>query len=200
MIDNGDPPLSTPGGAPPATNQQRRRRPVIFIREMDIDDLAAVFHLGERLFTADVPNLYRTWDQFEVTSLFQTESELCLVAEDEESGRMVGFALGTTIEKSRSAWKYGHLIWLGVEPQVQRFGVGERLFHHLLERMEDTGVRMLLVDTQADNLSALRFFRKMGFGSPSQHIYLSLNLSQARKQNGGRLGRSRHGGPREPSK
>jgi hypothetical protein len=48
------------------------------------------------------------------------------------------------------------------------------------------GVRMLIVDTEAENLSALRFFRKMGFGSPQQHIYLSLNLAaeqlQARKR------------------
>jgi hypothetical protein len=48
------------------------------------------------------------------------------------------------------------------------------------------GVRMLIVDTEAENLSALRFFRKMGFGSPQQHIYLSLNLAaeklQARKK------------------
>lgn len=32
----------------------------IKIREMDIDDLAPVFHLGEKLFKADeTPNLYR---------------------------------------------------------------------------------------------------------------------------------------------
>jgi ribosomal protein S18 acetylase RimI-like enzyme len=33
------------------------------------------------------------------------------------------------------------------------------------------------VDTEADNLQALRFFRKLGFGKPQEHIYLSLNLS-----------------------
>jgi hypothetical protein len=36
---------------------------------------------------------------------------------------------------------------------------------------------MLLVDTEADNLAALHFFRKMGFGSPEEHIYLTLNLA-----------------------
>ena len=38
---------------------------------------------------------------------------------------------------------------------------------------------MLLVDTEADNLSALRFFEKMGFEKPKKHIYLSLNLDSA---------------------
>ena len=41
---------------------RRRKKPEISIREMTIDDLAEVFHLGERVFTASqVPNLYRTW-------------------------------------------------------------------------------------------------------------------------------------------
>jgi hypothetical protein len=33
------------------------------------------------------------------------------------------------------------------------------------------------VDTEADNLPALEFFRKMGFGNPQEHIYLTLNMS-----------------------
>jgi len=166
---------------------KRSGRPSVYIREMDIDDLAAVFHLGEKLFTAEeVPNLYRTWDEYEVTGLFQTDPEFCLVAEDESMGLIVGFALGTTIEKSRSAWKYGHLIWLGVRPGYQRFGVGERLFNQLKGRMEEKGVRIILVDTEADNLGALKFFRGMGFAGPQEHIYLSLNLETQKKKNGER--------------
>ena len=39
----------------------------IDVREMEIDDLAPVFHLGETLFTSDLyPYIYRTWDQWEV--------------------------------------------------------------------------------------------------------------------------------------
>jgi ribosomal protein S18 acetylase RimI-like enzyme len=155
------------------------------IRQMDIDDVAQVFHLGERLFEAEsMPNLYRTWDEFEVIELFNGDTENCLVAEAGEE--IVGFALGTTVTKSRSAWKYGHLIWLGVHEGYQRFGVAERLFQRFRAVMLGQGVRMLIVDTEAENLSALRFFRKMGFGSPQQHIYLSLNLAaeklQARKK------------------
>ena len=35
-------------------------RPSVEIREMEIDDLPEVFHLGERVFTSEIPNLYRT--------------------------------------------------------------------------------------------------------------------------------------------
>lgn len=152
------------------------KKETVKVRQMDIDDVAPVFHLGERLFEAEsMPNLYRTWDEFEVIELFNGDTENCLVAEVGEE--IIGFALGTTVTKSRSAWKYGHLIWLGVHEHYQRYGVAEKLFHRFRAVMLDQGVRMLIVDTEAENLSALRFFRKMGFSNPQQHIYLSLNLA-----------------------
>lgn len=151
------------------------------IRTMELEDLPAVFHLGEQLFTADeVPNLHRTWDEYEVTDFFQDQSELCLVAE--QGDRLVGFALGTTIDKRRSAWKYGHLVWLGVEPELARTGIGDRLFRRLRHNMEEEGVRMIIVDTEADNEAGLAFFHELGFGHPREHVYLSLNLSQERQE------------------
>jgi len=154
----------------------KAKQPSFKVLEMEIDDLAEVFHLGEKLFKArSAPNLYRTWDEFEVTELFNSDTEFCLVAKLED--RIIGFALGTTIEKSHSAWKYGHLVWLGVEPAYQKMGVAERLFYRFKDIMLEEGVRMLLVDTEAENLPALSFFRKMGFGNPQQHIYLSVNLA-----------------------
>jgi ribosomal protein S18 acetylase RimI-like enzyme len=167
--------------------EQNKKHPKITIREMNLDDLAPVYHLGEKLFTAiEVPNLYRTWDEYELVELFSSDSDLCQVAEAEK--RLIGFALGTTIEKERSAWKYGHLVWLGVLPEYQRSGVAAKLFNHIKELMIRRGVRIIIVDTEADNLSALHFFRRMGFGKPEEHIYLSLNLSGQRKpQNGGRV-------------
>jgi ribosomal protein S18 acetylase RimI-like enzyme len=144
---------------------------------MEIDDLAHVFHLGERLFTSKtVPTLYRTWDEYEVTGIFQDDPEFCLVAEVDD--QTVGFALGTTITKTRSAWKYGHLIWLGVKPEYQRLGVATKLFKQFRDKMEKSGVRIMLVDTEADNDGALQFFRLMGFRNPEDHLYLSLNLDQ----------------------
>ena len=153
----------------------------LVIRQMEIDDLALVFHLGEKLFTArEVPNLYRTWDEYEVVNLYQSDPELCLVAEFAEE--IVGFILGSTIEKTHSAWKYGHLIWLGTEPEFQRQGIAVKLFRYLQDLMLESGVRMLLTDTEAENLPALHFFRKMGFGHPQQHIYMTLNLSDQQRQ------------------
>lgn len=161
---------------PTNESEAKRKSAVVRVRLMDVDDLAPVFHLGETLFTASrAPNLYRTWDEFEVVGLFQSDWETCFVAEVNDE--VAGFALGTIITKTHSAWKYGHLIWLGVAPKYARKGVGEKLFRQFRDVTSEEGVRMLIVDTEAENLPALRFFRKMGFGNPQEHIYLSLNLA-----------------------
>jgi ribosomal protein S18 acetylase RimI-like enzyme len=166
--------------SPKEENDSRPKRLELEIREIEVDDIPEVFHLGEQIFTVDrVPTLYRTWDEYEVTSLFNSDPEFCLVA---EIGHLiVGFALGTTVTKTRSSWKYGYLVWLGVLPEWQRDGVGGRLFDRLAEKMIEDGVRMFLVDTEADNTPALQFFRKKGFTNPEEHIYLTLNLKAYRQ-------------------
>ena len=150
--------------------------PEIKIRAATIDDLPAIFHLGEKVFTPkDVSNLYRTWDEYEVTSLFNTEPEYMLVATVGKK-KLAGFALGSVIEKNRSAWSYGHLLWLGVDTAYKRIGVASMLFDRFRYLMEKAEVRMLMVDTQADNDAAIRFFRSKGFVNPIDHIYMTLNL------------------------
>jgi ribosomal protein S18 acetylase RimI-like enzyme len=151
------------------------------IRDMTIDDLAAVFHLGEKLFTSEFSqSMYRTWDEYEITSLYNTETELCLVAE--LNGKVVGFALGTTVEKQNSAWKYGYLVWIGVQPGLQQGGTGQLLFAEIRQRMIDQGVRMIVIDTDADNEAGIKFFKKLGFDKIQQHVYMTLNLSKPKKR------------------
>jgi len=153
------------------------------IREMTIDDLAAVFHLGEQLFTSEFsPSMYRTWDEYEITTLFNSDSELCLVAEVAEE--IVGFALGTTVEKQNSAWKYGYLVWIGIRPGLQKVGAGGKLFAEIRERMVEQGVRMMIIDTDtdADNEAGINFFKKQGFDNIQEHVYMTLNLSRQKKQ------------------
>jgi ribosomal protein S18 acetylase RimI-like enzyme len=71
---------------------------------------------------------------------------------------------------------------LGIEPGFQKQGIAVKLFKHFRDLMLDSGVRMLLVDTEADNLPALYFFRKMGFGQPQEHIYMTLNLTGQKRR------------------
>jgi ribosomal protein S18 acetylase RimI-like enzyme len=142
---------------------------------MELKDLPAVFDLGQVLFTAEkLPTLYRSWDQHELVQLYGTDGETCLVAEVDD--KIGGFALGRIMEKPRNAWRYGWLLWLGVAPGLKRSGVAKRLVNQLTSLFIDRDARIMLVDTDEDNLHALSFFRKHGFGQDRKHVYLSQNL------------------------
>jgi ribosomal protein S18 acetylase RimI-like enzyme len=159
------------------TNEEETLR----IREMIIDDLPEVFHIGEQLFTAEYSqSLYRTWDEYEITTLFNSDNELCIVAEHGE--RLLGFALGTTVKKHNSPWKYGYLVWLGVRKDLQKMQVGAKLFKELKRRFKEQGVRMIIIDTSANNQPAIRFFEKHGFNNLQEHVYMTLNLTRKAKK------------------
>ncbi len=147
----------------------------VYVRELNIDDIAAVYHLGEDLFTSELyPYLYRTWDEWEVIGLYNTDPEYCLVAEIE--GELAGFILGTIITKA--SWTYGYILWLGVSPNFQRRGVADRLVDKVIARMIEDGARLMLVDTDPENIPAVKFFNRKGFGNSREHIFLSMNLSK----------------------
>ena len=149
--------------------------PSVEIREMQLRDVPEVFDLGQKLFTAEEwPTLYRSWDDHELAQLFSNDSDTCLVAEAD--GKLVGFALGRMMEKPRSAWRYGWLLWLGVDRRFKRSGIATRLVKQLTGRFIERNVRIMLVDTAAKNHSALAFFRRNGFGQEIRHVYLSQNL------------------------
>jgi ribosomal protein S18 acetylase RimI-like enzyme len=157
----------------------RRKRvkplPAVEIREMELRDVPVVFELGEKLFTAEEwPTLYRSWDDHELAQLFSSDAETCLVAEAD--GKIIGFALGRVTEKPRSAWRYGLLMWLGVERRFKRSGIATRLVRQLTGLFIDRDARIMLVDTAAKNHAAVAFFRRNGFGQEIRHVYLSQNL------------------------
>ena len=165
-----------------ASENGGKRRFEAEIRPMEIDDVAAVYHLGEELFTSEqFPILYRTWDQYEVTDYFTTESEFCLVAEVDN--KIVGFVLANTVKKSGTAWKmYGYLSWIGVALGYQRTNLGQRLYKRLEDIFEEEGVRMIIADTEAENFKAIKFLRAMGFSARADHTWLAKTIQRKRKK------------------
>lgn len=148
---------------------------LIYVRQLGIDDISPVYHLGEQLFTSDLyPYLYRTWDEWEVIGLYNTDPEYCLVAETDKE--LAGFILGTIITKASCT--YGYILWLAVSPKFQRRGVADKLVDHVIARMIEDGARFMLVDTDPTNNPSVKFFNRKGFGNIRQHIFLSMNLSK----------------------
>jgi ribosomal protein S18 acetylase RimI-like enzyme len=151
------------------------------VREMGVDDIAAVYRLGNRLFkTQQTSTFYRTWDAYEVTNNFNQDPHFTLVAETSK-GRIIGFALGTTYENESGGWKYGYVLWMGVSPRWQGTGVGAELYHEMERRMHQDGVRMAFVDTARSNSGAIKFFKRMGYGKPEAEVWMRKLLQRTRK-------------------
>ncbi|MDY6834928.1 MAG: GNAT family N-acetyltransferase [Chloroflexota bacterium] len=160
------------------------KRTKIIIRQMEIDDLASVYRLGEDLFTSqEFPILYRTWDPYEVAQFFTSDPDYCLVAEKETDGKILGFILGTTIEKEGTAWKkYGYLAWIGVQEDHKKSRLGRRLYRELEKRLRKSGVRMIIADTDGENETALAFMEALGFSPRAEHVWLTKTLQGAEKR------------------
>ena len=90
---------------------------------------------------------------------------------------MAGFALGSLIDKRKSAWSYGYLTWLAVDPELKRLGIATQLIDAITEAYIRAGARMMIVDTDAENATAISFFRRHGFRDEDRHVYLSKNLT-----------------------
>jgi hypothetical protein len=88
---------------------------VIRYRQMELKDCAACYHLGLSLFQFSI-SLSRTFDQFAMIGCYTSEPEYCLVAELED-GKLIGFALGSTIEKKQQ--RCGYLNWVAVSLDYQ---------------------------------------------------------------------------------
>ena len=167
------------------SEKTRKKKVETNIRQMEIDDISAVYHLGEKLFTSEeYPILYRTWDQYEVTDYFTSDPEYCLVAETEPDCKIVGFIIATTIEKEGTAWKkYGYISWIGVDEAFHRANLGIRLYRKLEQRLRRNGVRMIIADTDAENEPAIAFFKAIGFSLSSQHVWLAKTIRRPNKGN-----------------
>jgi len=141
-----------------------RARARVAIRQMVIEDLPEVWHIGEKAFVPSAsPYTYQTWNVDELVAYFHDDPELCLVAEDSATQKILGFALGTILKRPYSPWTYGYFVWCGVRKAHQKSGVGHRLYRMLEKRFKDRGARIVIADVEGTNEAAMKFIKKLGF-------------------------------------
>ncbi|MEM3627583.1 MAG: N-acetyltransferase [Candidatus Bathyarchaeia archaeon] len=155
-----------------------KKKTLIEIRQMTIEDLSEVWHLGEKVFTpSSLQFTYRTWNIDELLSLFYSDPELCLVAEDVDSKKIVGFALGTILKRPFNPWTYGYFLWVGVQKRRQKSGVGRRLYGELEKRFKNKGARIAIVDVESNNQAGIRYIKRLGFKEAQTYIWYSKKLA-----------------------
>lgn len=161
----------------PRRRHKRKKKMQIEIRQMTLEDLSEVWHLGEKIFTPSTFQFtYRTWNVEELLSLFYSDPELCLVAEEANSGRIVGFSLGTIMKRPYSPWTYGYFLWACVKKMKRRSGIGKKLYRELERRFKNKGVRIVIVDVESTNQAGIRFVKKLGFKEAQSYVWFSKNL------------------------
>jgi ribosomal protein S18 acetylase RimI-like enzyme len=159
----------------PSSGKPRR----LEIRSMTIDDFPKVWHIGERIFSSRIsPYTYRTWTIDELVTFYHNDPELCLVAENIDTGRIVGFILGTILKRPYSPWTYGYVVWAGVRRSYQKRGVGVRLYKELEKRFVDKGVRIAIADAESTNKSGIKFLESLGFKQAETYFWFSKSLEK----------------------
>jgi len=86
------------------------------------------------------------------------------LAEDEDSGTVIGSVMGLNHSKAFDDPEHGSSLWcLAVDPQCTRPGVGEVLVRHLIEHCMSRGLSYLDLSVLHDNRQAKRLYKKLGF-------------------------------------
>ncbi|MDZ3990340.1 N-acetylglutaminylglutamine synthetase [Pseudomonas sp. Teo4] len=86
------------------------------------------------------------------------------LAEDEDTGAVIGSVMGLNHAKAFDDPELGSSLWcLAVDPQCSRPGVGEVLVRHLVEHFMSRGLAYLDLSVLHDNRQAKRLYQKLGF-------------------------------------
>jgi ribosomal-protein-alanine N-acetyltransferase len=82
---------------------------------------------------------------------------IALVAEDEETGAVQGFAVASLLPPQ------AELETIAVTPENQRRGVASRIFIAMADELRKALVTEVLLEVRASNSPALAFYRAQGF-------------------------------------
>ncbi len=76
-----------------------------------------------------------------------------------QAGKLVGLAVGEVWPEERRArvWEFH------VRAECSRMGIGRALMERVLDRARQDHLGLVMLETQNTNVSAIRFYRRMGF-------------------------------------
>lgn len=145
----------------------------IKIRLMYYDDFEDVVQIDEKIMKTPRPDYYKL--RFE--RLFETGENLptSLVAEN-ETGEVVGFIMGELYIGEYGISREGATIdTVGVDPDCQQQGIGERLMNELIDHLRDLGVQKINTVVDVSDADLMRYFSANRF-TPSKTV---INLERS---------------------
>lgn len=96
-----------------------------------------------------------------------------------ENGKLIGFVEGS-MESWNQRFRLSNICVL--DPARQHGGLGTALMNRITETAESTGARMIVLETQSCNESAIAFYRKNGFSIIGFDLYSYSNNDPERHE------------------
>jgi predicted N-acetyltransferase YhbS len=145
----------------------------IKIRLMKADDFQAIVGIDERVLKVARPEYYKM--KFEKLVHSKDYVPTSLIAEKED-GTVVGFVMGELyIGEYGISRQRATLDTIGVDPEYQHKGIGERLISEFMDHLRRLGVEKVNTLVDWDDSGLIRFFSENHFG-PSKTINLERSL------------------------
>ena len=130
-----------------------------------------LIHIVRHYGSGDTP-----WDPFaDLSRLERIPLEGLIVAE--VGGQYAGFLYWFVGDRP---WfdpridRYAHILEVHVAEGYRRRGVGRALLGHALDRLRESGVEAIYVDTTEDNAAARQLYESAGFCPISRTVHYSL--------------------------
>jgi ribosomal protein S18 acetylase RimI-like enzyme len=73
--------------------------------------------------------------------------------------------------------KFGHIMEVHVKPQYQGRGIATSMLNYAMEDLRKRNVRVVYIDTGANNVEALRLYEKMGFEEFGRTIHFKKTIA-----------------------
>jgi ribosomal protein S18 acetylase RimI-like enzyme len=143
------------------------------IRLMKVEDFDAVVRIDEKILKNARPEYYEV--KFE--KLFKTRDYVpaSLVAET-ETGTVAGFVMGEIYMGEYGIFEgEARLDTIGVDPDFQHHGVGERLINEFMDHLKSLGVQKVNTLVDWNNSNLIHFFSANHF-VPSTTINLERSV------------------------
>jgi ribosomal protein S18 acetylase RimI-like enzyme len=154
----------------------------VAVRKARREDLKSVQDLNYQLFVHDQvydPLLKMNWPYDETGATYLAsrvtgEAGVCFVAELD--GKIVGYLCGGMMKPHsyRTIQKEAELENMLVAEEHRGQRIGEKLFEHLVAWAKEQGAEKILVSAAAQNLDAIRFYRRVGFGEYATELEFDL--------------------------
>lgn len=145
----------------------------IRIRLMKAEDFDAVVGIDRKIMQAARPEYY----ELKFDKLFRSKDYVptSLVAED-ENGAVVGFVMGELyLGEYGILQEEATLDTIGVDPDFQQQGIGERLMSEFMDHLRSLGVEKINTLVNWNDSRLIQFFSANQF-SPSKTINLERTL------------------------